>query len=122
MKFEIELTEEEAKAVLCSSYSYKSEAGRVIAKHIREQLPKEKSWQERYKFLVGYMDTSPSACGLCLITPVKTSGYAHHMYGFTKEMFVRAVNRVYTEWRIACAGRTLAQIGERFLEKQEVEE
>lgn len=91
MKFEIELTEEEAK-----NFSERSTAAWTavdkISKQLTEQLHKEKPWQDRYKFLVGYIDPNPLSLrvrrGGLWTVDVPTGECREKIYGFTKEMLV----------------------------------
>lgn len=119
MKFEIELTEEEAKQWVQGFGD--GSASDAITTQIRAQLPEEKSWQDRYKFLVGYIlpDCLCAEVGTAFTSTTKTFTRSIKTYTFTTEMLVRAVIEICAEWRSSPFSMRWAQAVERFLEKQE---
>lgn len=89
MKFEIELTEEEAKQFIECQHLGPITPHRV-AEQIKAQLPKEK----KYKFLVGYIksDGSRAKSGMLESNILPEGGYYDQkIYGFTSEQLKELV-------------------------------
>lgn len=84
MKFEIELTEEEAKRVSELNFGYS--CNEKIQSQIRAQLPKEK----KYKFLVGWIAPTGNCTsrGALNTSTEKTNFYSQKIYGFTEDGLV----------------------------------
>ncbi len=83
MKFEIELTEEEAKQFIECQHLGPITPHRV-AEQIKAQLPKEKRW----KFLVGYFNPRGGCAlsgGLNAVDENRGYQYDNKIYGFTEE-------------------------------------